>query len=174
MRFRRGYAMSWRSEAAALASDRRGQATVEAAFLIPVMFAALLVLLQPAMLLYGRVAMQHAASEGCRYLLTADGKDAEAYIERHLQAVPDIPVLHDGAWEIEAFSEQGSATVEISHGVRPLPVIGAFVSAAGLAGPDGLVRQEVSCTMPVRGGWLVQGEAGCDPQSWVSRWEEAA
>lgn len=166
--------MSWRSDAGSRLACRKGQATVEAAFLIPVMFTALLVLLQPAMLLYGRVVMQHAASEGCRYLLTVGEEDAEGYVRRHLGAVPDAAVFHEGEWDVSVSSDAYSVTIEIGHGVRPLPVIGVFVSLWGAADSDGRVRQEVSCSMPVRGSWLVEGDAGSDPDSWVSRWEEAA
>ena len=42
-----------------------GQATVEAAFLLPVLFVGLLLLMQPGILLYDRLVMQAAASEGC-------------------------------------------------------------------------------------------------------------
>ncbi len=146
---------------------------MEAAFLIPVMFTALLVLLQPAMLLFGRVAMQHAASEGCRYLLTASEQDAVASIERHLDAVPDIPVLHVGEWDVDVGAGVDSVTVRISHGVRPLPVIGVFVRAAGALDSRGLMVQEVVCTMPARAPWLADGSAPCDPSAWPQRWEEA-
>ena len=47
-----------------------GQATVEAAVLIPALFTALLLLLQPGILLYDRMVMQGAAAEGCRLLAT--------------------------------------------------------------------------------------------------------
>ncbi|MFR1637837.1 MAG: TadE family protein [Eggerthellaceae bacterium] len=47
-----------------------GRATVEAAFLLPVLFVGLLLLMQPGILLYDRLVMQAAASEGCRLLAT--------------------------------------------------------------------------------------------------------
>ena len=43
---------------------------MEAAVLIPVLFTALLLLLQPGILLYDRMVMQGAAAEGCRLLAT--------------------------------------------------------------------------------------------------------
>ena len=46
--------MSWRTDS--------GQATVEAAFLIPVIFVAMMVLLQPGIILYDRMVMNHAAA----------------------------------------------------------------------------------------------------------------
>ena len=44
-----------------------GQATVEAAFLLPVLFVGLLLLMQPGILLYDRLVMQAAASEAVSY-----------------------------------------------------------------------------------------------------------
>ena len=45
-----------------------GQATVESAFLIPVLFTALLLLVQPGMVLYDRMVMAAAATDACRVL----------------------------------------------------------------------------------------------------------
>ncbi len=52
-------------------TDEAGQATVEAAFLVPVLFIVLLLLLQPGILLYDRIVMQGAAAQGCRLLATS-------------------------------------------------------------------------------------------------------
>ena len=57
--------MSWRTDS--------GQATVEAAFLIPVIFIVMMVLLQPGIILYDRMVMNHAAAEACRMLATSTG-----------------------------------------------------------------------------------------------------
>ena len=54
----------------------RGQATVEAAFLIPVLFTVLLLSVQPGMVLYDRMVMQAAVSDACR--LVAVKTDAAA------------------------------------------------------------------------------------------------
>ena len=51
-------------------AQESGQATVEAAFLIPVLLVALLLLMQPGILLYDRLVMNAAASEACRLLAT--------------------------------------------------------------------------------------------------------
>ena len=48
--------MCWRTEG--------GQATVEAAVLIPVLFTVLLLLIQPGIILYDRMVMNYAAAEG--------------------------------------------------------------------------------------------------------------
>ena len=46
-----------------LRAGERGQATVEAAFLIPVLFTVLLLSVQPGMVLYDRMVMRAAASD---------------------------------------------------------------------------------------------------------------
>lgn len=69
-----------------------GQATVEAAFLLPVLFVWLLLLMQPGILLYDRLVMQAAASEGCRLLATKTAaagdmaESCEAFV-RHLSLI---------------------------------------------------------------------------------------
>ena len=50
------------------ANDERGQGTVEAALVIPVLFVLLLLLLQPGIVLYDRMVMRGAAAEACRPL----------------------------------------------------------------------------------------------------------
>ena len=84
---------TWRARRS-FAGRERGQATVEAAVLIPVLFTALLLLLQPGILLYDRMVMQGAAAEGCRLLATKtaaqgdmDGS-CEAFVRHRLGAVP--------------------------------------------------------------------------------------
>ncbi len=52
----------------------RGQGTVEAAFVLPVLLGLVLFLLQPGIVLYDRVVMKSAAAEACR-LLAISGSD---------------------------------------------------------------------------------------------------
>lgn len=52
----------------------RGQGTVEAAFVLPVLLGLVLFLLQPGIVLYDRVVMKSAAAEACR-LLIVSGSD---------------------------------------------------------------------------------------------------
>lgn len=69
-----------------------GQSTVEGAFLIPVILLMMMLLIQPGILLYNRVVMQSAASEGCRLISmrpSGDSPDAyEGYVIRRLGSVP--------------------------------------------------------------------------------------
>lgn len=82
-----------------LHAGERGQATVEAAFLIPVLFTVLLLSVQPGMVLYDRMVMQAAASDACR--LAAVKTDAvgdssqavEAFVRHRLGAIPPVPAF---------------------------------------------------------------------------------
>lgn len=81
-----------------IALSWRGQATVEGAFLIPVILLMLMLLIQPGILLYDRVVMQAAAAEGCRLVSTrppGDSSDAyKGYVLRRLGSVPQQKNFH--------------------------------------------------------------------------------
>ncbi|MDR0888875.1 MAG: pilus assembly protein, partial [Coriobacteriales bacterium] len=89
----------------------RGQTTVEAAYLIPVLFLLLLLLCQPIIMLYTRMVMENAAGEACRLVATRTDMGAytyekyERYVKRRLAAIPPIDIFHAhvGAktWDIE-------------------------------------------------------------------------
>ncbi len=156
-----------------------GQATVEAAFLMPMILLAILLLVQPAIVLYDRAVMEAAASEACRILETLSSEDEEAAraaIERRLSAIPDVDIFHSGAWTIEISGGEGSAqaSVRIEHSLRPLPLIGAGMGFMGLADASGLFVQEVSRTTEVLDEWVVESRFGADVEAWIDRWEEKA
>ena len=75
-----------------------GQATVEAAVLIPTVMVVLALLLQPAMLLYTRAVMSGAAAEGARLATTATYDEAVflagSFVKLMLCAVPDLACFH--------------------------------------------------------------------------------
>ena len=52
-----------------------GQATVEAAFALPIALVLVILLVQPGILLYDRIVMQQAAAETCRLLATTPEGD---------------------------------------------------------------------------------------------------
>ena len=56
--------MMLRSCMARMLRDERGQATVEAAFAVPVLMVLVLMLVQPGIILYDRIVMEGAAA-GC-------------------------------------------------------------------------------------------------------------
>lgn len=160
-------------------SSDAGQATVEAAFLAPVVLLGVLMLVQPAIVLYDRMVMESVAFEACRLLKTLHPDDASAsreYIERRLDAIPQVDVFHGGEWEIEVEGGEGSecVRVRIEHGLRPLPLVGAAMGFLGLTDGTGLYRQEVRAEMSPHDDWLVGSEFGVDPSAWSSRWEEKA
>ena len=160
-------------------ADARGQATVEAAFLVPVLLGGVLLLVQPGIILYDRIVMQAAAVEGCRLLATAPsaetGDMAEDYVRRRLGAVPPLEVfhVHEGGctWDISLSGSEtsGEVSVTIATEVRALPLIDFAARAFGLADGDGNLRVEVSATMPTRAAWAVDAAPG-SPAEWPGAW----
>ena len=160
--------------------DRSGQATVEAAFLVPVLLGGILLLAQPGILLYDRVVMESAAAAGCRLLATTSADDAaeacEDYVRRRLGAVPphDCFHVHDGGctWEISLSGDETSeeVSVVISTAVRPLPLIDFAGRALGLVDETGLLHVEVSVSMPTQPAWASEAASGRAPSEWVGAW----
>ena len=145
--------MCWRFEASACFRGTRGQATVEAALLIPALLLGLVIAAQPGIVLFDRVVMEAAAAEGCRALETASAADegeVVEYVQRRLGAVPAVSAFHEGLWDVEVQGAGQSGqcvSVRISHGYRPLPLVGQGMGLLGLVGGNGLVRQEAFCEM---------------------------
>ena len=155
-----------------------GQATVEAALLIPVFLLGILIAIEPGILLYDRIVMESAASMGCRVLATLDSgemEDAHGYIERRLSAIPDVPIFHEGSWEIDIQGGAGDANseVRISHSVRLLPLAREAMGLAGLTNSTGSFSQQVERVQETADEWLIESEYGADAASWISRWEKA-
>ncbi len=155
-------------------AESRAQASVEAAFLLPVFLTLLLLALQPCCLLYTRAVMESAAAEGARLALTSEAKDEEAleaFVQRRLGAVPNLSIFHEGDdldWDISLVrgtDSSGSVSVFIAGAARPLPVLGAFVGAWGTPDESGNVKLEVEVTYNGRPSWL---EGSYD--SWISSW----
>jgi len=161
----------------------RGQATVEAACMIPVVFILLLMLVQPAILLYNQMVMENAVAESCRLLstCTSSGPNSayqyQEYTIRRLASVPPIDIFHvspDGqGWQIDYSGGENSSvvTVTISHKVKMLPIIGQAAGLIGLADGDGCLTQKVTVTMPTQPAWAFSGDAG-SPSQWPGQWED--
>lgn len=148
-----------------------GQASVEAALLVPVALLLVALLAQPACVLYTRAVMASTAAELTRLAATSRGTagDARAYALRRLAAVPDVPVFHEGgpgAWdvEVEGPGDGGRVTASVAGEVRPLPVLGAIVAALGPSG-GGVVELRVEVTREVRASWI-----GGSYEEWVEVW----
>ena len=160
-----------------------GQATVEAAFLIPIMFLLFLLLLQPGVLLYDRLVMDAAAADACRMLATRSsdsGVDARAYeeaVRRHLGAIPQQENFHchrDGcSWEIELEGDEHApeVAVRISGQVRLLPLLDQGARLLGAADGSGKVKLSVEASMPTQDSWVASGASGLDPDAWIKKWQ---
>ncbi len=166
----------------AVGANECGQATVEAAFSIPVLFVLMLLLIQPGILLYDRMVMQAAAAEGCRLLATktsASGDmDAgcEAFVRHRLSSVPSQACfhVHDGgcSWDISCSGDEGSSTVSvrISNAVRPLPLFDAGAALLGMVDGNGNLRVEVESSMPAQPAWVEKSPLGQNPSAWIGSW----
>ncbi|MGI6230054.1 MAG: TadE/TadG family type IV pilus assembly protein [Tractidigestivibacter sp.] len=150
---------------------QRGQATVEAAALIPVMMVVLALLMQPAMLLYTRSVMSGAAAEAARLASTAsvDERDelCRSYVLRRLEAVPSVSCFHAGGkedWQVSTSVSGSSIRIEIVGHVRPLPLMGALAQAFSERDEQGIVLR-VSCEREMRADWV---KGGYD--DWVETW----
>ncbi|MDR3037655.1 MAG: pilus assembly protein [Coriobacteriales bacterium] len=162
-------------------TDRRGQTTVEAAFLIPVLFLLLLLLCQPMILLYNHMVMQNAAAEGCRLLATKTAQGVysdekyEGYIKRRLAAIPPIDIFHahTGAktWDIQMTGDESSeqVSVRIVNKARPLPLLGWGSNLLGMTDAEGFLTQTVEVSLPTQPAWVWSGDAG-GPADWVQQW----
>ena len=151
-------------------SSEAGQSTVEAAILLPMLFALFGLLLQPAILLYDRSIMNAAAGEGCRAATTCVSKaDAQAFIERRLGAIPKIPIFHDGdEWEIE-FSSNSIPYVRITNHVQPLPLFGIVAGLANAVDDQGRIEQVVISQESCVPAWTRGAKYA--PSSWVGAWK---
>lgn len=163
----------------AIGADVRGQATVEAAYLIPVVFLCLLLLVQPGIILYDFTVMRSAAAEGCRLLATktdAAGSSDEAciaYVKRRLSAVPpqDQFHIHDGAcsWVIDVEGDESSEYVQvtIANKVKLLPLVDTGATLLGMTDASGEYSIEASSRMPTQPSWVGSSKSGRDPRAWI-------
>ncbi|MDR2197757.1 MAG: pilus assembly protein [Coriobacteriales bacterium] len=160
----------------------RGQATVEAAVLLPVTMLLILVLCQPAILLYNRLVMENAAAEACRLLSTrADvgsfsADKYEGYVLRRLTAIPLTDIFHVGtgvrSWDITLEGGEGSeeVCVRIVNRLRPLPLLGWGARLAGQTDAEGYLTQTVELRAPVQPSWVLNNGGG-GPADWTTQWD---
>lgn len=162
----------------------QGQGTVEAVFVIPILFVLMLMLLQPGIILYDRLVMGNAAAEGCRLLATttevtgSSQGSCEAFIRHRLAAVPQHDCFHvHGAscsWDIEMSGNESSQVVSVKIGneLKPLPLFDFGAKLLGLTNGEGnlVIREEV--TMPAQPEWVASSPSGSEPSGWVGAWAE--
>ena len=158
-----------------LGSDS-AQATIEAAFAIPVLMILLLMLLQPGIYLYDRMVMASAASEGCRLLATSadDSRDiCEDFIRRRLSAIPQTDIFHSHSggctYEIEFSGAEtdGNVSLTITNRLKPLPFLDATMSLAGMTDGNGLMEITVEASSTTQPDWLADSTDGRNPSKWV-------
>jgi Flp pilus assembly protein TadG len=162
--------------------NTKGQATVEAAFLIPILMLLILLLCQPIILLYNRMVMESAATEACRLLATGTSQGAytndkyEGYVKRRLAAIPPIDIFHAHAgsktWDILLTGQDSSQTtgVQITNKLKPLPLLGWGTQLLGMCDTDGYLTQEVKVSMPTQPVWAWQNSSG-SPADWVHNYD---
>lgn len=165
-----------------LMKGERGQGTVEAAVVIPILFILMLLLLQPGIVLYDRMVMGGAAAEACRLLATKTdatgvmGASCEAFVCHRLSAVPQHDCFHVHgsrcSWDIELAGDESSdyVTVSIGNDLRPLPLFDAGATLLGLTNGDGNLHIVESVTMPTQPEWASSGELGLAPSAWIGAW----
>ena len=159
---------------------QKGQTTVEAAYLIPVLFLLFLLLAQPMILLYNHMVMSGAASEGCRLLATRSNAGTyskekyEGYIKRRLGSIPPIDIFHAhvgaNTWDIQMEGDENSATVtvRITNHLKPLPLLGWGASLLGMSDKNGYIVQNVEASAPTQPAWVFNSGGG--PETWTTQW----
>lgn len=159
----------------------RGQATVEAAFVLPVFMLLVLMLIQPGIVLYDRVVMQGAAAEGCRLLATSQSGGLSAdrcedYVRRRLGAIPQQDCFHvhgdNCSWNIELVGGESSSevTVRIRNELKPLPLFDGAAVMLGLCNDEGHFEFEVEASLPTQDDWVAGSACGLNPSSWAGAW----
>lgn len=162
--------------------SERGQGTVEAAFVMPVLFLLMLMLLQPGIVLYDRIVMSNAAAEGCRLLATSTDAlgsmqgSCEAFVRHRLAAVPQHDSFHvhsNGcSWRIEMAGDESSGTVSVRIGneLKPLPLLDSGSRLLGLTNASGHLVIEEEVMMPVQPDWTSSSSSGSVPSAWPGAW----
>lgn len=161
-----------------------GQATVEAAFLIPVLFVVLLLLVQPGIVLYDRMVMNAAATDACRLVATNtdvagdSGEAVEAFVRHRLGAVPPVACFHvhegECSWDIQVEGDETAERVRvlIENKVRPLPLFDGGSALLGLLDADGLLSVRVEAQRQTQPEWARGCDAGLNPKAWIGAWSQ--
>lgn len=148
--------------------DCCGQASVEAASLLPILLLMLCLLLQPACLLYPRIMMCYAAGDVGRMaatvLLGGVGSHTQEHLEElvrtRLSGVLPTSIFHVGGaqdWDvkvsIQEWGESGEAHICIGHRIKPLPLFSPLLGALGALDGEGNLYQEISTTVRLQPIW---------------------
>ncbi len=114
------YRTFWRTEDA--------QATVEAAFILPVIILCMGLSVQPILCMYTKSLMQEAALEGVRFAMSEEDKNkTERFVRRRLEAIPASEIFHAGSdddWNIEIVRSQETVSITIVGHMKEIPLLG--------------------------------------------------
>ena len=149
---------------------QRGQSTVEAAVMLPLLMLLFALLVQPVCVLHTRMIMRHAAAETARVLMTSEDEGtSRSFALRRLRAVPEASLFHVGGSEdwvihMDRSADGRHCEVSISGHARPLPFFGVVMRALGTVDGQGLLLEE-TIREQMRPSWL-----GGDYESWMEAW----
>lgn len=151
--------------------EEHGQASVEAAILLPSLLFIIGLMAQPICIFYTRTVMNAAASEAARLVLTQSNQvskdDIDAFILRRLQAVPPLAIFHEGGdegWQIALGESDQLIEITLTSKIKPLPLFGVF-SIALTGATDGVGTIVVHVAEPLRPRWLSGSY-----EDWVGQW----
>lgn len=170
----RGFAMCF-------SFDDRGQSSIEAAFMLPILFLLLLLLIQPGIWLYDRMVMGAAATEACRLLCTLSVQEVgegycEDYIRRRLGSLPPHECFHrhepECSWKIELSGNESSeeVSVRIGNELMPLPILGFGAKVLGITNAQGNLEISVEARAFTQPDWARTGSMGVSPSQWPGLW----
>ena len=157
---------------------QEGQATVEAALVLPLVFVVILLLLQPAIVLYDRVVMANAAAEGCRFAATSADPEGvcKQFVLRRLGAIPPHELFHaheagcSWAIEVQGGESASQSRVSIENKLRPLPLLGVCAKALGLVDESGYLTVRVERRLDAQPAWAAPSGYDAGPSQWIGAW----
>ena len=156
--------------------DEHAQATIEAAFVLPILMLLFLMLLQPGIVLYDRMVMNGAAAEGCRLMSTLSSDEkriAEDFIRRRLSAIPQVDFfhVHQGgcSYDIRLSGSESSeqVTVRVSNRLKPLPLLDMTMSLAGMTDSNGTLGVDAEASSRTQPSWAPESADGRNPKGWA-------
>ncbi len=105
-----------------------GQASVEAAFILPIILLCIGLSIQPLLYMYTKSICLEACEEGVRYA-TSENNNAhvERFVRRRLRAVPPSELFHsegEDDWDVEVVRSRSSVTVSVQGKMKPIPLLG--------------------------------------------------
>lgn len=136
--------------------SENGQASIEAAFILPIALLCIGLALQPLLYMYSKSLCHQAAEEGVRYAMSEENNSrTERYILRRLSSIPSLPILHKGEeadWNIEIIRADNKVRISIMGHMAPLPLLGV-PSKMFLPHDDDGLKIKTEAEGPISPGW---------------------